>query len=110
MPVLIGSSKINKSNQDDLIMEYLKLSNKAFKLFPGSKKQKEVIDKISDLRKLIDFDYFEKKFSKVGNDKRRKIGETDTQKEFRFLEAAGLLIGGISLVIAFRRYYLTVKK
>lgn len=41
---------------------------------------------------------------------RKPIGETDTQKEFRFLEAAGLLIGGISLVIAIRRYYLTVKK
>lgn len=41
---------------------------------------------------------------------RKPIGETDTQKEFRFLEAAGLLIGGLSLIIAIRRYYLTVKK
>ena len=46
---LIGLSLLGENNK----VELMKLYNKAFKMIPGSPKQKEIMKKISALRKKL---------------------------------------------------------
>ena len=59
---LLGYSLLGENNKTEL----MKLYNKAFKMMPGSSKQKEIMKKISDLRKKLKMDEAPRKPRKKG--------------------------------------------
>ena len=59
---ILGYSLLGENNKTEL----MKLYNKAFKMMPGSSKQKEIIKKISDLRKKLKMDEAPRKPRKKG--------------------------------------------
>ena len=59
---ILGYSLLGENNKTEL----MKLYNKAFKMMPGSSKQKEIMKKISDLRKKLKMDEAPRKPRKKG--------------------------------------------
>jgi len=59
---ILGYSLLGENNKTEL----MKLYNKAFKMMPGSSKQKEIIKKISALRKKLKMDEAPRKPRKKG--------------------------------------------